>query len=667
MNSEPITQLLSDSLIAAIPEGSLSVSQWADQYRFLSPERSERAGRWTTSLVPYLREIMDEVSNPETSEVVLVKSSQIAGTEFANNVIGYYMHIDPSPILYVCENQEKAEAWSKECLAPMIRDSEALRLLVRDSRTRDSHNTITAKQFPGGHLAIAWATSPATLSSRPRRLVILDEKDAFKPSIEGDPGDLAIARTKTFTTTKKIVKISSPRERLENPPNAPADQPRRSPIERDYDNSDRRKYEVPCPDCGEFQVLKWSNVKWEDEPLLAYYVCDANGCVIEHDSKAEMLAAGRWIAEKPFRGRAGFWINEIYSPFVTWAEMAERWTVAKKDIETLKTFVNTSLAEGWEPLDGEISTADLIDRQEDYDDTVVPEDVLVLTAGVDVQGNRLELEIRGYGPDHESWGIDYLVLPGDPSQAEIWSQLKTILTTPYKTESGRTISISAIAIDSGGHHTHEVYKFIRANSGRRWYAVKGANTPGKPLVPRKPSIVGRPPVRLYVIGTETAKDSIAARLLIAKPGPGYCHFPQHYPAEYFKQLRAEKPITRYVRGVGIRKWEKIKPSFRNEALDCFVYNEAALAIFAPNLRRLAAKKLGAQAPTPEDLEHDGDIDKQIDTDPELAERAQQAQEIDQEQAERTQQARRRRGFTGAKKGNFATNWGGGSSWGKDGD
>ncbi len=621
MNSATITNAFSEAIAAAIPQSELSISQWAATYRYIAPERSARPGRWRNEVVPFLAEIMDTVRQPGVRETIFVKSAQVAGSEGCNNIIGYFTHIEPSPILYLCETQEKAEAWSKESLAPMIRDTPVLAALFGEARTRDSGNTIEGKAFPGGHLAIAWATSPATLSSRPRRVVIMDERDAFKSTSEGDPAMLAQKRATTFPDAV-IFKVSTPRDRLENPPGTPPDAPRFSPIEREYENSDQRKYHVPCPHCAEYQPLRWAQVKWDDDAhaLDAYYVC-TNGCLIEHEHKADMLARGRWIAGKEFTGRAGFFINEIYSPFVSWGEMVRNFLEAKKQPQTLKVFVNTSLGEGWEDYTAQAEVTDLEARREEFDPELLPAGVLVITAGVDVQGNRLECEIVGWGLDEETWSLNYHVLAGDPAQTAVWDELLAVLTAAHEYEltvqsaAGPTevrrqqLSVVAACIDSGGHHTSEVYRFCRAHAGRRFYASKGANTAGKPLI-SKPTMQGRPPVRLYTLGTETAKDTLAARLLISAPGPGYCHFPHeferggqnHYGAEYFKQLRSERVVTKYTRGHAQRTWQKLRPSARNEALDCRVYAMAAHAILQPNYAKIAAGRSRLIAPPAEQAE-----------------------------------------------------------------
>ncbi len=612
MSCAAITKLFSEAIATAIPESNLSLSQWAEAYRYLSPERSARAGKWHNATVPHLRCPMDLITRRDVRRFVMVKSSQIAGTELANNTVGFFMHNEPAAILYVAEDEKKARAWSTECLDPMLRDTPVLKGLVGEHRTRDSGNNIEGKKFSGGHLAIAWATSPATLSSRPRRVVILDERDAMLPTGEGDPVTLAEARQKTYEETRKEIIISSPRNRLPPPPGSPADAPHLSPVERDYEACAYRGLcYVPCPHCDEFQVLTWKNQEGdfnlrrdESDAAKAYYVC-VKGCVIEQHEKDDMLArcewrftdhTGRVYTEQELKHvraeSVGVRIWEAYSPFVKWGTLLNNFFRKKDDPEALKSFVNTSLAEGWEDLTQLASVNDLVARREDYE-AEVPDGVLIITASADTQGDRLETEIVGWGLDGESWSLDYQVLEGDPAQAEVWGGLKELWLTPLYRADGTQMRIRAAAVDTGGHHTQHVYRFCRENAGRNWYAVKGSQTPGQPLAPRKPTLKGRPPVRLYLIGTETAKDTFANNLAVMDEGPGFCHFPVQRGEEYFKQLRSERPMQRG----NARVWEKIKKSARNEALDLRVYAMAALAILNPNWRALQARRLavGKQA------------------------------------------------------------------------
>ena len=626
MPSDQTTKLLQEAIRAAIPDGSLRVSTWAPTYRVLSPERTNaaRAGKWSNDLVPHMIEPMDWFTDPDCEEIVIVASRQISKTEYVNNCIGYSIHIDPGPIAYLGEEEKKAQAWKQECFDLMVRDTPVLRELVSDGRGRKAENTKISATFPGGRLNILWATSPATVSSRPIQKLFIDERDAMGPTREGDATAIARGSALTFEGVRKILTISTPRNRLENPPELPPDTPRRSPIEHEYHNTDRNKRWVPCPHCGEFQVLAWyqgrcscppgdspcelrhGHVQWDgNDPQTAYYVC-AYGCEITQEERLEMLDYGELRPEAPYTNKHGLWINELYSKFSSLATLATAYLDAKRDPsgEKLKAFHNTRLAEGYEERDSEIDTDDLIELQESYDPNLLPEDVLIITAAVDVQQNppRLELEVKGYGlvkgadPESvnfpQSWGIDYFEIEGDPEGPEVWKQLEEVRGRIYKTPSGRQLRISAMAIDTG-YLAHRVYKFVRNHRGQGYFAVKGANTPGKPLI-SKPTKIGTPPVRLWTVGTEHAKDSIANRLELKDPkAPGFCHFGKHYPEHYFKQLRSEKPVTRHVRGQAYRCWKKIKEWYRNEALDLFVYNEfalaAALRMFKTNFATLAKK------------------------------------------------------------------------------
>lgn len=604
-------KVISQALVEAIPGSGLSVSDWADTYRYLPPERSAKPGRWSTDFTPYLRDIMDAVTNPEVEKIVFMASSQIGKTACVECILGYHIHREPCPILFVAENEGKGRAWIKESFEPTIRDTPVLSVLMDATSSRDRDQTIEMKKFPGGYIALAWATSDATLSSRPVKLLLLDEVDAYKAAKEGNPVDLAEARLRSYAGAKMVM-VSSPRFKDS------------SMIEAEYQSSYAGKYFVPCPHCGEFQTLQWKDKESGEyriifdtaAPKQAYYAC-VNGCIIQHHDKREMLDAGEWrfgVFEsgkdkngneikvwrqtengEGFNGTVGFWINELYSPFPrsTWGHVAERFLKAKNNPTSLQTFVNTTLAETWSPLEAEIELGTLPERLEHYN-AEIPAGVLVLTAGVDVQGNRLEYEIVGWGLEKESWSITHGTIFGDPSKKDAWEELKLKLTEPFEDENGRTFLVKCAGVDSGGHHTEEVYEFCRRNAGRKFFAVKGANTYGKPII-SKPTPQGKPPVMLYTVGTETAKDTFSANLQKSEHGPGYCHFPNTtddegnpiYDENYFRQLVSERPVTKYVRGVKQRIWEKIKQKERNEALDLRVYAMAALAILNPNFRKIA--------------------------------------------------------------------------------
>lgn len=577
MISAAVERAIHAGLQAAIPDTTMTVSSWAEEYRVV--DRGARKGRWSNATVPYATEIMDVFTDPAVREIVFQKPSQVAGSEIIVNMICRTIHLDPTEMAYVAEKEDKAKAWTQESFDATVRTTEVLKPLIY---TEPEFNNQKVKGFPGGQLNIVWASSPAELSSRPLQYIFFDEKAAYQPTKEGDAVKLGEARTKTYSGMEKIVKISSPRNAEDE-----------SDIENDYLRGDRREFFVPCPQCNEFQTLKWKNLKWDDaEDPQPFIVCEVNGCMIENDDLQDMLEKGRWIADAKFNGVASFKINQLYSPFVPWRQMVLDFLEAKHSNSVLKmqTWVNTALGEPWKPEE-KIEYADLQLRHEQYL-APVPAGVLLVTAGVDVQGDRLEIEVVGWGRDHESWSIDYKVIEGSPSLLEVWDELTDYLQQTFEGEL-REFRIDAACIDSGGHHTQQVYRFCKDNAGRKWFAVKGSSTPQAPLV-GKPSLVGRnPKVRLFAIGTNAAKDEIFSYLRVEEPGPGFCHFPDddRYDDAYLRQLCSEKKVPRFRMGKEVHVYEKVSANARNEALDLRVYATAARAILNPNYAALARRRL----------------------------------------------------------------------------
>ena len=550
------------------PPPDLKISEWADTHRRLSPENSAEAGQWSTTRAEYQREIMDAFNDPNIQRIVVMTSSQVGKTELVLNAIAYYMDQDASPMLCVQPTLAMAQSFSKDRLASMIRDTKKIKDLVADARSRDSSNTVLHKKFPGGHLSLVGSNSAAGLASRPIRVLLLDEVDRYELSAgsEGSPVDLAIARTKTFWN-RKIYMCSTPTIKGI------------SKIEAAFEESDKRFFMVPCPECKIKQRLIWKNVVWdEDKPETATYVCEDCGSVIDEAKKPWMLKHGEWQATETSVETAGFHISELYSPWSTWASMAQNFLEAKKMPEMLKTFINTSLGESWEEQGDGAEHEGLLARRLNYDGLSLPEDILIATCGVDTQKDRLEAQVMGWGKNYEAWVIEYKVFWGDPNAVNVWNELDLYLKSRFKTESGRSIRISATCIDSGGHHSQRVYSFTKPRQGRRIFAIKGASVAGKPIV-SKPTFVGKNQTALYSVGTDTAKENIFARLN-AEDDETTLHFPADLEEEYFKQLTAEKRITKWIRGRKSLAWKQIRP--RNEALDVTVYNFAAIYILNPN-------------------------------------------------------------------------------------
>ncbi len=546
---------------------------------------------------------MDAISDPAVKEVWVMKSAQVGWTEIINNTIGYHVDQDPAPVLLVQPTLEMAEAWSKDRLAPMIRDTPALRGKIADAKARDSGNTLLHKSFTGGRLTIAGANSPAGLASRPIRVVMFDEVDRFPTSAgaEGDPISLGVKRTRTFWN-RKVLAGSTPTIKGS------------SRIEVGFEQSDQRYYFVPCPHCDEMQRLVWAQVHWpEGRPDEATYVCPHCGAEIEEKHKQEMLRQGEWRSAKPFDGIAGFHISEIYSPWSSWGEMAAGFVKAKRLPETLQSWINTSLGETWEDAGETLDAKSLLERAESYTAANLPPGCLLLTLGTDVQDDRLECTVWAWGVDEEAWRVEHVVLKGDPGGQALWKEHDTLLERHYPTDDGRQLTIEATAIDSGGHFTQQVYEYCAKRKARRVYAIKGVGGQGRLVWPKKASKVKRGYV--YSVGVDTVKDVLYGRLKkVPAPGPGYLHFDATTTEEWFEQLTSETVVYRVSQGRRVRLWRPRQTGIRQEGLDTTVYAYCALQSRggAELLRRRAGAPRGpvvqreqpGQAPTAEPPNND---------------------------------------------------------------
>jgi phage terminase large subunit GpA-like protein len=525
--------------------------------------------------------MMDAFNDPNVETVTIMTSSQVGKTEIVNNIIGYYIEHDPSPMLLIMPTLEMGTAWSKDRFAPMLRDTPSLRGKVSDARAKESGNTILHKTFAGGHISIAGANSPASLASRPVRLVLFDEVDRFPPSAgtEGDPVKLGAKRTQTFWN-RKIFHDSSPTVKGV------------SRIEALWNESDKRRFFVPCPKCNHSQILVWARIKWDkrdgkDDMDSVYYECEECKAHLTEPDKQKMIQAGLWRAERSeIIKHAGFHINELYSPWSTWRSIVENFIEAKKRPETLRVWINTTLGEVWEDEESySISDETLAARIEDYGETL-PQGVIILTAGVDVQDDRLQCLVKGWGKDDESWLVDFGTIFGSPAKGQVWTELDDYLQTEWLHTLGVKLSVVAACIDSGGHFTQNVYEYVKPRQQNRIYAVKGFAGTGRPIV-GKPSKGNRFRVSLFPVGVDTAKELVFARLQIDTFGSGYMHFNKKCDEEYFKQLTAEKQVTKFNRGFPTKVWVKIRS--RNEALDCEVYSLASYRILNPNMNVLERK------------------------------------------------------------------------------
>ena len=566
----------------------MTVSQWADEYRVLSPEASAERGRWRTDRAPYQREILDAVGDARVERVVVKSSAQVGKTEILLNAIGYYMDYDPAPMLYIQPTEDMAEAFSKDRLAPMLRDCPTLSGKVLDTGDKRKGNTTFHKSFPGGHITMIGANAPSKLASRPIRVLLLDEVDRFPVSAgrEGDPVALAVKRTATFWN-RKILEVSTPTIKGE------------SRIDKDFDSSTAEELEVACPQCGAYQEYAWEQLKFEhesgsDEAQVLGFVCKECGALSKEAAwKRQPI---RWVAKYPGRKWRGFHLNELASPWKRWDELVEDFLRAKHDgVEAMKVWHNTALGLSWEER-GELDMDELLLRRRQMYNCQVPGEVLVLTAAVDVQDNRLEYEIVGWGAGKKSWGIQYGVIMGDPGQLETWTALDDVLFDNYIRADGQQLQVMTTCVDSGGHYTSEVYAYCRARESRRVWAIKGRGGAAEAFLQR-PKSRHASGAWLFTIGVDVGKDTLSSRLQVQFPEhPGYCAFPMEsgrgYDAAYFEGLTAERRVTHTQSGRPVARWEKRSASARNEPWDIRNYNQAALEILNPNLDTMERRRLG---------------------------------------------------------------------------
>lgn len=575
-------------LLGLRPERRLTVSEWADANRKLSPRSSAEPGQWRTARAPYLREIMDALSTTSPcEEVVLIKASQLGGTEIGNNWLGYIIDHAPGPAMLVAPNLDMAKRASRQRIQPMIEESPRLRAKIAPARERDSGNTLLSKEFNGGILLMTGAESGAGLRSAPIRYLFCDELDVFPAEIdeEGDPVELAEARTRTFPN-RKVFKVSSPTvEGI-------------SRISFAYEKSDRRLYQVPCPACNHFQPLRFVNLRWEKgKPETVAYHCEHCRFAIPEYQKTTMLGAGKWIAQNPERGERirGYHINGLYAPlgWLSWREIAEKWERADADKtkRLLRVFLNTILGETWREMGDAPDWEKLYLRRETYKRNHVPGRALFITAGADVQHDRIEVEIVGWGRGLESWSIDYRVFPGktETTDGAPWLELAELVGETWAHPSGARLPLRMLAVDSGDN-TQTVRAWCRKRPADRVMCILGRDN--------YPSVVGPPQAvdvtyagkkhragaRSWPVGVSLAKSELYGWLRTDAPikpeetgyPMGWCHFPE-YGEEWFQQLCAEQLVASIDKH-GYRRtvWQKIRD--RNEALDCRVYARAAASV-----------------------------------------------------------------------------------------
>lgn len=597
----------------------IDLDKWADGRLILPREMSPEPGVMRLSRTPYLREIMAATDDPAVEEVVWQCGTQLGKSTLLLARLAKVIGHEPAPVMFIQPTEKLAKRFSRQRVAPLISANAFLRNAVSEVRSRDSANTVLLKEFTGGILAMTGANSPAELASMPAKELLGDEIDDYPDDVggQGDPLGLVIPRQDSFGCRARRIFVSSPKK-----PKGVAG------IEERRKAGTDEHYEVPCPTCGEYQRLEWGGpdkpygIKWHSKdgrPLLAtvVYCCRHCAAEIPESAKRQMLEAGRWVQKNPGSKTRSFHLSSLYSPlgWLSWRAMVQEFVrasaaAARGNFEKLKAFVNTRLAETWEEQGSTLDAAKLKEKAEDFRLRYVPSLALVLLAAVDVQDDRFEIDVYAIGPRGAMWTVDTIVIPGNPALEEDWAKVDAVLLQRYEHEDGFELGIEAVAVDTGGHHTHEAYNFVRTRDPRRnVFAIKGADKPGQQLL-SKPSLVDvnlnngqvlKGGVKLWHIGVGAAKDRLFG-LMRADPKKGMFHASSDLEDEYFDQITAEHKVQQKT-GRGTRwVWVKRKGHNRNERLDCAVYviwlvEKMRVTTWPPRLWDALRKRLDEQMHT----------------------------------------------------------------------
>lgn len=592
-----------------LPPEDLTVDEWADRYRRLSPESSAEAGPWRTSRTPYLREPMRSFTDPRVRKVVIVAGSQIGKTECELNCLAYLIDQDPGTVLFIQPTLEDAKKFSRLRVEPMIRDCPRLRRKVHNlERGQKGAKTVLQKAFPGGMLMMTGSNAASALASTPARYIIGDERDRWAVSAgkEGDPWRLAEARQTTFYNAKAI-EVSTPTVKGA------------SNIEASYAAGTQERWVTRCPECGEWHDIQFDDIRFDFETDRVkgrkvhrltsdpQWLCPSCGCLVSERRMRE--APSRWQADNPgaldqTRTRS-FWLNAFCSPWTPWSKVCLDFLDSKDDPQRLQVVYNTLFGRLWEDRGDLVSDDEMMARREDYgtreDGTPVelPDGASVVTIGVDTQDNRLEYEVVGHGRWGETWGLEKGVIMGRPDSDEVWERLDGVVSHVWRWRDGRGVRASITCVDSGGHYTQEVYERCRARQAARVFAIKGKGGEGIPYT----SVPSRVAIRdkrrtcwLYTIGVDAGKAQIMNGLKVQEPGPRYAHFPRGrgYDENYFAGLLSERLVLSTAPTGNRWRWEKIPGHERNEALDCRNYAMAGLEILNPDWDAIERRRAGSE-------------------------------------------------------------------------
>lgn len=590
-----LNKIVAKAMAGMLPPDDLTVTEWAEKNRRLSAESAAEPGPWRTERTPYLREPMNAWTDPKVRHIVMVAASQVGKSEFLNNCIGYVIDQDPGSILFVHPTTIDAKEYSKLRIAPMIRDCPTLRTKVAEVKSRDSGNTILQKTYPGGILTMCGSTEAHALASKPIRYVLGDERDRWATSAgnEGDPWGLAMARQTTFYNAKSG-EVSTPTVK-----NASA-------IEASFATGTMERWKSRCPHCGEYHEINWTDIRFDyDENLIAghktykvrniFYVCPSCACV---STELQMKRApARWEAENPDayeQGTRSFWLNAFVSQWATWESIILKYLNAIGNTKKMQVVYNTCFGLLWEDR-GDLQDEDsLMARREEYP-AELPDGVLVLTAGVDTQDDRMEYEIVGHGSFGETWGVEKGIIMGRPDDDATWDKLdEMVFDRVLHFGNGVGLKMSMSFVDEGGHFTQDVRMRCRQRIGKHVFCIKGMPGADKPYTapPKQMKIVVNQVTVgycwQYQLGVDSGKQIIMDNLAVQTPGQKYCHFPRRddYGSAYFAGLLSERLVYK----TNKRQpwvWEKIPGHERNEALDCRNYAMAAFKALPKDLDKIA--------------------------------------------------------------------------------
>lgn len=575
------------------PPPDMLPSEWC-QENIRIPAGNAIPGKLRLANAPYQAEPMNMLVDPDCYRVSLMWGAQVGKTMLALCVQAYSVAMAPRSQMMMQPSQDDLRTWLETKWNPLAEECEAVRKLVAKPRGRDGVNNQKMKSYPGGFMMFAWSGSPKTMRGRSAPLIVCDEVDGYERTSEGHPVGLLWQRSATFGDQRFLLEISTPTIKDE------------SYIEKAFEMGDQRHFQVECPHCHTFDKLDWEHVRWDgrretdedtsaaaadQKPETARYYCGACGAMWDEGQRVAAIRGGHWLASKPFDGHASYHLNELYSTFRKIPAIVRDY-LDKLATDDLQTFTNVSLAQTYEEKGEKVDPDSLMARREHYE-AEVPAGGLYLTAGVDMQMDRLEAEVVAWGAGEESWSIGYHVLWGDPLQGDVWNDLDDLLATTYEHESGAMMPISSACLDTGGTngYTQAAYEYGKGKTGRRLFLIKGVPGWGRPIVEkpqRKQSGKNARKVDLFLVGTDETKLVVMRRLNHSKPGPGFCHFSHDRDAEFFKQMTSEKLTTKYIKGQPIREWKKPDKA-RNEALDCRGYALAALKIMQPSFKRLAER------------------------------------------------------------------------------